>query len=105
MIDLIYSTKPSKYYIGETQNMKKRIETEMRNAFRSSKVNYEYKHAQFERIMGRIGVQTWDYRILANLGELKYNAKNVRLNYERQYIGKLKPELNKPTRKTWISKK
>ena len=55
--------------------------------------------------MGRIGVQTWGYRILANLGELKYNAKNVRLNYERQYIGKLKPELNKPTRKTWISKK
>ena len=90
VVYLIYSTKTSKYYIGETQNMKKRIETEMRNAFRSARFNYEYKNAQFERIMGRIGVQTWCYRILANLGELKYNAKNIRLNYEKQYVCKLK---------------
>ena len=105
VIYMIYSTKTKHTYIGETQSMKKRIETELRNAYKSTKYIYKNKNnnfSHFEKVMGRIGVETWGYRILCNLGELKYNAKNCRLNMEKAYIKHLKPSLNKPSRKEWI---
>ena len=52
-----------------------------------------------ERTMGYIGCETWNYAILRNFGKLKHNAKQIRLKFEKFYIGWLQPKLNVVGRK------
>jgi len=47
-----------------------------------------------EKRMGHIGYETWNYAILANLGKLTQNQKQIRLRYEQYFIKKLQPKLN-----------
>lgn len=62
VIYMIYSTRTKWIYVGETKNMEKRIETEMRNAYRSEGYKYKYrKSAFFEKRMGNMGVESWGY--------------------------------------------
>src|SRR3954452_16291480 len=62
-----------------------------------------------EKRMGHIGMETWNYTILANLGKLTQNQKQIRLRYEQYFIKKLQPKLNikynKSFRKERISEK
>lgn len=95
IVYIIFSTKTHLTYVGETKSFTNRIKTELRNAFRSGMRTYDYKQCQyFEKRMGQIGFETWNYAILENLGHLRINEKNIRLRYESAYIQKIQPSLN-----------
>ena len=63
---------------------------------KASKKKHNFKgQLQFMEIsMGRQGVESWNFGFLKNLGNLKDNAKNIRLRHERFYIRSLQPKLN-----------
>ena len=96
IIYLAYSVKTRLCYVGETQNLKYRIETELRNAKNSTtKPKAKTSCMMYsEKRMGHIGYETWNYAILANLGKLTQNQKQIRLRYEQYFIKKLQPKLN-----------
>src|SRR6185503_7988342 len=96
IIYLAYSTKTKLTYIGETQNLKYRIETELRNAKNSANTSNKKRSPfmYFEKRMGHIGYETWNYVILANLGRLSNNQRQIRQRYEQFFIKKKQPKLN-----------
>src|SRR4051812_47951230 len=67
IIYLAYSIKTKLCYVGETQNLKYRIETELRNAKNSKQKTKASNTMYCEKRMGHIGIETWNYAILANL--------------------------------------
>ena len=100
IIYVLFNTQTKDMYVGETQDMKKRFEDELRRGRECSTSygrNNKKKLRDFtyaEKTMARIGWEKFIFIPIKNLGTLKHNAKQIRLRFERLYINKINPSMN-----------
>ena len=100
IIYILFNTQTKDMYVGETQDLKKRFEDEIRKGRECSttysrknrKKLHNFTHA--EKTMARIGWEKFIFVPVKNLGHIKHNAKQIRLRFERLYINKINPSMN-----------
>ena len=103
-IYLLFNTRTKDCYVGETNNLQRRFQSEIRRA-RECKLAWERKNGkkQFtlgERIMAKIGWEKFLCIPLKNLGKVNPACgKKLRLRLENIYISKLNPSMNSKGKK------